>query len=131
MGHFVDLKTLRNELKERTTKMNSSLSLSSSYEFSSKNTRATSEMRNLRGSSEVSNEFYTAMNTDLDRLNREFYYPQPIKETGNYYPRFRCTGGTQTGSCPVSYLARPYYFYSVPSKYGFSKYCTVRKIGVW
>merc|ERR1711910_144756 len=73
-------------------KMNSSLSLSSSYEFSSKNTRATSEMRNLRGSSEVSNEFYTAMNTDLDRLNREFYYPQPINVTGNYYPRFRCTG---------------------------------------
>merc|ERR1712020_758786 len=89
----VDLKTLRNELKERTTKMNSSLSLSSSYEFSSKNTRATSEMRDLRGSSEVSNEFYTAMNTDLDRLNREFYYPQPIKETGNYYPRFPALEG--------------------------------------
>ena len=49
----------------------------------------------------------------------------------NKINRFRCTGGTQTGSCHVSYLARPYYFYSVPSKYGFSKYCTVRKIGVW
>merc|ERR550532_2306098 len=104
--------------------MNTSFTMSSSYEFSSKNTRATSEMRNLRGSS----EFYSAMNTDLNRLVREFYTPEPIRMTGNYYPRYRTTGGTETGSCHVSYLARPYYFYSVPSKYGFSKYVTVRKL---
>ena len=34
-------------------RMNTSFEMSSSYEFSSKNTRATSEIRTLRGSSEV------------------------------------------------------------------------------
>ena len=36
--------------------------------------------------------------------------------------RYRTTGSTETGSCHVSYLARPLYFYDVPSRYGFSKY---------
>merc|ERR1711887_483975 len=40
--------------------------------------------------------------------------------TGNYYPRYRCTGNMETGSGHVSYLSRPYYSYKVPSRYGFS-----------
>merc|ERR1712038_2078670 len=72
-----------------------------------------------------------AMNTDMGRLSREFYTPEPISQTGNYYPRYKVTGNMETGSCHVSYLAKPYYFYNVPSRYGFSKYVTVQKLGVW
>merc|ERR1712223_379364 len=87
--------------------------------------------RSKRATSEVSDEFYQAMNTDMGRLAREFYTPEPISQTGNYYPRYKVTGNMETGSCHVSYLARPYYFYNVPSRYGFSKYVTVQKLGVW
>ena len=55
------------------------------------------------------------------RCAREFFSPEPISRTGNYYPRYRTTGLTETGSCHVSYLARPLFGYSVPSRYGFSK----------
>ena len=85
----------------------------------------------------ISDRFYESMKTDLGRLRREFYTPEPISLTGNYYPRYqnilpppfnycqlsryRITGSMETGSCHVSYLARPYYFYDVPSRYGYSK----------
>jgi len=91
---------------------------SSSYENS----------RNMRATSEVTDRFYDSMKTDLSRLQREFYTPEPISRTGNYYPRYRTTGAMETGSCHVSYLARPLYFYDVPSRYGFSKFITVRKL---
>jgi len=68
------------------------------------------------------------MQVDLARFAREFYYPEPISMTGNYYPRYRITGNMETGSAHVSYLCRPYLQYKVPSKYGFSKYITVRKL---
>ena len=35
----------------------------------------------------VSDRFYESMKTDLSRLEREFYTPEPISRTGNYYPR--------------------------------------------
>ena len=36
---------------------------------------------------QVSNEFYNSLSTDLGRLSREFYTPEPISRTGNYWPR--------------------------------------------
>merc|ERR1712025_548860 len=47
----------------------------------------------------------TALKTNKPRLWRELYYP-----------RHRVTGASQTGSTHVSYLARPYFSYKVPSK---------------
>merc|ERR1711862_1063262 len=69
-----------------------------------------------------------ALKADGARFAREFYTPEPISMTGNYYPRYRITGTMETGSAHISYLSRPYYSYKVPSKYGFSKYITVRKL---
>ena len=57
-----------------------------------------------------------------ERCAREFFTPEPISRTGNYYPRYQTTWLMETGSCHVSYLARPLFGYSVPSRYGFSKY---------
>ena len=56
-----------------------------------------------------------------ERCAREFFSPEPISRTGNYYPRYRITGLMETGTCHISYLARPLFEYSLPSKYGFSK----------
>lgn len=56
-----------------------------------------------------------------ERCAREFFTPEPISRTGNYYPRYQTTWLMETGSCHVSYLARPLFGYSVPSRYGFSK----------
>merc|ERR1719347_2244821 len=39
--------------------------------------------------------------------------------------RYPASMASQTGSTHVSYLARPYFSYKVPSKYGFSKFVTV------
>ena len=86
----------------------------------------------------MSDELYDALQVDRPRLGREFFTPEPISITGNYYPRYgwkgfkinvvfpalpryRVTGNMETGSGHVSYLARPYYSYKVPSRYGFSK----------
>merc|ERR1711899_666675 len=104
--------------KIRSAKMNSAFTTTSFTTKSS--TIEYNSSCSKRATSEVSDEFYQAMNTDMGRLAREFYTPEPISQTGNYYPRYKVTG-----SCHVSYLARPYYFYNVPSRYGFSKYVTV------
>merc|ERR1712109_56845 len=109
--------------KIRSAKMNSAFTTTSLTTKSS--TIEYSSSRSKRATSEVSDEFYQAMNTDMGRLSREFYTPEPISQTGNYYPGYKVTGNMETGSCHVSYLARPYYFYNVPSRYGFSKYVTV------
>merc|ERR1719427_639976 len=69
--------------------------------------------------------------TDKDkrRLFREFYYPPRISASGNYYPRFKVQGDSQTGTSHVSYLARPYFSYLVPSCYpGYSKYVYITKL---
>merc|ERR1711988_900978 len=93
-------------------------SYSSTFSSSSSHSRSSSyeASRKMRATSEVSDRFYDSMKTDLSRLQREFYTPEPISITGNYYPRYRTTGSTETGSCHVSYLARPLYFYDVPSR---------------
>jgi len=63
------------------------------------------------------------------RLFREFYCPAHIALCGNYYPRYKVVGDSQTGTSHVSYLARPYFSYLVPSRYpGYSKYVSITKI---
>jgi len=106
-----------------------------SYSFSSSSTTKVSTSsssddfsRSKRATSELTDQLFNAMKTDRNRFEREFYTPEPISKTGNYYPRYRVTGNTETGSPFVSYLSRPYYSYKIPSRYGFSKYITVRKL---
>jgi len=97
---------------------------------SSSSSRSSSVER-MSTSSELDELLYKAMNMsprDKGRLFREFYLPHHIALTGNYYPRFKITGAMERGTCHVSYLARPYYSYRVPSCYrGFSKYVYIRK----
>ena len=38
---------------------------------------------------QVQDEYYNTLRTDVYRLEREFYYPEPISKTGNYYPRYK------------------------------------------
>merc|ERR1712119_184623 len=101
-----------------------------SYSSSSKSSSSSSQddSRSMRATSELSDRLYDAMNTDRNRFQREFFTPEPISRTGNYYPRYRITGNMETGSAHVSYLSRPYYSYKVPSRYGFSKFITIRKM---
>jgi len=66
---------------------------------------------------------------DKGRLFREFYCPPRISASGNYYPRYKVQGDSQTGTSHVSYLARPYFSYLVPSCYpGYSKYVYITKL---
>merc|ERR1711884_99680 len=69
----------------RSAKMNSAFTTTSLTTKSS--TIEYNSSRSKRATSEVSDEFYQAMNTDMGRLAREFYTPEPISLTGNYYPR--------------------------------------------
>merc|ERR1711942_105704 len=96
-------------------------SYSYSYTSPSSFSRSSSQDRSIRASSQMPEELLTSMQGDLPRFAREFYTPEPISVTGNYYPRYRITGNMETGTSHVSYLCRPYYSYKVPSKYGFSK----------
>merc|ERR1711936_502659 len=57
---------------------------------------------------------------------REFFTPEPSSRTANYYPRYGIN--LDAGSLHVSYLSRPCISYNVPSRYGFSKFITVRKM---
>merc|ERR1712198_721453 len=77
-----------------------------SYSYSS----SSDDSRSMRASSVMPEQLVTALKVD--------------------YPRFRITGNMETGSAHVSYLSRPYFNYKVPSKYGFSKYITVRIIWI-
>jgi len=107
-------------------------------EFSASNTSSTSSSsankmsRASSVSSELDELLYQSFNmTDKDkrRLFREFYYPPRISASGNYYPRFKVQGDSQTGTSHVSYLARPYFSYLVPSCYpGYSKYVYITKL---
>merc|ERR1712098_95491 len=90
--------------------------------------RSTSEDRSVRASSQMPEDLLKSIQVDLPRFAREFYTPEPISVTGNYYPRYRITGAMETGTSHVSYLCRPYYSYKIPSRYGFSKFITVRKL---
>jgi len=82
----------------------------------------------LRATSELTDELYSALNTDRERFQREFFSPGLSAESCNYYPRFPVTGKSESGSGHVSYLSRPYFSYKFPSKYGFSKFINVRKM---
>jgi len=107
-------------------------------EFSTSNTSSTSSSSSSKMSraSSVSSELdellYQSLNmTDKDkgRLFREFYCPPRISASGNYYPRYKVQGDSQTGTSHVSYLARPYFSYLVPSCYsGYSKYVYITKL---
>merc|ERR1712236_37071 len=105
-----------------------SYSFKSSSSRSSRSSSFQEDSRSVRASSELSDKLYNSLNTDRYRFQREFYTPEPISRTGHYYPRYRITGDMETGSPHVSYLARPYYCYKIPSRYGYSKFITVRKI---
>merc|ERR1712215_120780 len=69
--------------------------------------------------------WYTSINTDRPRFQREFFNPEPT--LGNYYPRFQATGLLESASVHVPFLGRSYFSYKVPSVYGYSKFITVRK----
>merc|ERR1712212_953546 len=126
---------IRNENNENPTMPSYSYETS---EFSTSNSSSTSSSsankmsRASSVSSELDELLYQSFNmTDKDkrRLFREFYYPPRISASGNYYPRYKVRGDSQTGTSHVSYLARPYFSYLVPSCYpGYSKYVYVTKL---
>eukprot|EP00092_Neocalanus_flemingeri_P055591 GFUD01065754.1.p1 GENE.GFUD01065754.1~~GFUD01065754.1.p1 ORF type:complete len:104 (-),score=16.38 GFUD01065754.1:602-913(-) len=96
---------------------------------SSSSSRSSSSQEDSRSlSSQLTDEMYDALKVDRNRFQREFFTPEPISRTGNYYPRYKITGAMETGSPHVSYLSRPYYSYKIPSRYGLSKFITVRKM---
>merc|ERR1712226_989902 len=107
-----------------STSTSSSSSFSSSDSFLDRKSSLSSELDEL---------LYKAMNMswrDKARMFREFYYPYHISLTGNYYPRYKITGGMESGTSHVSYLARPYYSYHVPSCYrGFSVCLCPKDVG--
>merc|ERR1711899_595889 len=96
-------------------------------EFSSSSSTESRMSRATSVSSELDELLYQSFNmSDKDkmRLYREFYYPPRISASGNYYPRYKVQGDSQTGTSHVSYLSRPYFSYLVPSCYrGYSKIC--------
>merc|ERR1711970_165305 len=130
MGQSILRNQARNNCKRNESKMASysiSSSSSSSQSYSSSSS-SSSKVSTSDLNTKLKDLLLTALRTDKPRLCREFYLPQHIALSGQYYPRFRVTGSSQTGSTHVSYLARPYYSYNIPSKYGFSKFVTVRKL---
>jgi len=82
-------------------------------------------IRNTRARTELSDMMMTSLGGDKDRFQREFLSPA---SGGYYYPRYAMTGSLESASAHIPYLARPYYNYATPSKYGYSKYVTVRKL---
>lgn len=85
--------------------------------------------RHQRAKTELSDRLFANMETDKSRYFREFLSPPPTSTTsGFYYPRYKVETALESASCQVPYLVRPYYCYLTPSKYGFSKYVTVRKL---
>merc|ERR1711971_224506 len=126
--------TIRNENNENTTMPGYSYETSFTSEFSTSSTSSSSANKMSRASSvssELDELLYQSFNmTDKDkrRLYREFYSPPRISASGHYYPRYKVQGDSQTGTSHVSYLARPYFSYLVPSCYpGYSKYVYVTK----
>merc|ERR1712029_913768 len=85
------------EIKLRSAKMNSSFSFSSTTSSSYESDRC------MRATSEVSDQYYASIGTDIGRLEREFYSPAPISKTGNYYPRFRTLALQRlvAATCPI------------------------------
>merc|ERR1712179_728003 len=74
----------------------------SSSNISSMSSSSTNKMSRASSvSSELDELLYQSLNmTDKDkrRLFREFYYPPRISASGNYYPRYKVQGDSQTGT---------------------------------
>merc|ERR1712002_935989 len=105
MGTLDTTRTTKMASYDFSTWASTSYTSSSSYSSSSSDSRATSV------SSELDDLLYSSMNMspkDKRRHWREFYFPEHISLTGNYYPRYKVTGDMQTGTSHVSYLSRPY-----------------------
>jgi len=106
---------------------------------------------NLRASSEMREILYDSLQVDRKRLRREFMTPEPTTTSKGFYwpnssqnriqivilrapdpqPAFRreaMTGHLERASAHIPYLCRPIFNYKTPSKYGYSKYVTVRKL---
>jgi len=83
-------------------------------------------LRSCRARSEMRDTLVRSLNMYKEDA-REFHPPHPTLNPGRYYPH-NGLENLQSASPYVPYLARPYLNYCVPSKYGFSKYCTVRKL---
>merc|ERR1712179_340178 len=108
------------------TRMITSTSTSTSSSSSSSNT---SRASSVSSEDELLYSSLGMSDYEKSRLHREFYYPERISLSGHYYPRFKTQGDSPTGTSHVSYLARPYFSYLVPSRYsGYSKYVYVTKI---
>merc|ERR1712243_69499 len=124
MGQFIP------RLDTNNIKMTVACSSSSSSSTSSSSTSSSSSSQSM--SNELDELLYKSMNmsdADKEKMWREFYSPEHISLVGNYYPRYKVTGTSHTGTPHVSYLCRPYYNYLVPSRYrGYSKYVYINKI---
>merc|ERR1712212_772730 len=123
--------------KTTTTTMTSfSYETSFTSEFSTSSSSSSSSANKMSRATSISSELdellcqsFNMTDKDKRRLFREFYYPPRISASGNYYPRYKVQGDSQTGTSHVSYLARPYFSYLVPSCYrGYSKYVYVTKL---
>merc|ERR1711964_729528 len=98
-----------------TTASETNESKMGSYSISSSSSSSSSRVSTSDLNTKLKELLLTALKTDKPRLCREFYLPQHIALSGQYYPRYRVTGSSQTGSTHVCYLARPYYSYNIPS----------------
>jgi hypothetical protein len=84
---------------------------------------------NIRASSEMREILYDSFQVDRRRLRREFMTPEPTTTSkGFYWPKEAMTGHLERASAHIPYLCRPIFNYKTPSKYGYSKYVTVRKL---
>merc|ERR1712198_17996 len=81
--------------------------------------------RKIRARTELGDMMMDSFGVDKARFQREFLTPVA---NGYYYPRYAMTGSLESASAHIPYLARPYYNYATPSKYGYSKHVTVRKL---
>merc|ERR1712189_45345 len=90
---------IRNE--KTTTTMPSFSYETSEFSTSSSSSSSANQMSRATSiSSELDELLYQSFNmTDKDkrRLFREFYYPPRISASGNYYPRYKVQGDSQTG----------------------------------
>merc|ERR1711953_907772 len=94
------------------TSFTNEFSSSSSSSATSSSSSATGMSRASSVTSELDELLYQSFNMgDKDKkgLFREFYSPPRISASGNYYPRFKVQGDSQTGTSHVSYLSRPYF----------------------
>jgi len=84
---------------------------------------------NFRAKSEIRELMMKSSSVDEARYAREFCTPQPPTSTrGYYYPKEPLSFHMESASTHVPYLCRPMFNWKTPSKYGYSKWVTVRKL---